>query len=193
MSKLLPLLLALALVLPSCAIKRLLAPSPAQKLSQLVAQHPELVRRDTIRDTVKVEVPKLVIKTQVRVVHDTIREARDAHVIDSLLWNVGRDLFDVQHQATKTQIIRLLDSRPAFPGDTLRADTLGIHLRVWLARDAYQVRIKRDEIQTKVPVNEIRDVLAPSGQPVWYRDRHIWIIIGLSALCLLLLFAAIRR
>ena len=93
----------------------------------------------------------------------------------------------------KTQIVRLLDSRPAFPGDTLRADTLGIHLRVWLARNAYQIHIKRDDIQTKVAVPEVREVIAPSGEPIWYRDRHIWIIIGLSILCLLLLFAAIRR
>ena len=194
MKRLLPFLwLVLAVLLPGCGIKKLLAPSPTQKLRQLVAQHPELVRRDTVRDTVKVAVPQLLIRTQVRVVHDTIREAHDTHLIDSLLWTVGRDLSDAQHQATKTQIIHLLSRRPSFPGDTLRADTLGIHLRVWLARNAYQVRIRRDEISTKVPVNEIHDVLAPTGQPIWYADRHIWIIIGLSVLCLLLLLAAIRR
>ena len=194
MKHLLPFLgLFLALLLPGCGIKQLLAPSPAQKLRQLVAQHPELVRHDTVRDTVKVAVPQLLIRTQVRVVHDTVREARDTHLIDSLLWTVGRDLSDAQHQATRTQIIHLLDSRPSFPGDTLRADTLGVHLRVWLARNAYQVRIRRDEIHAKVPVNEIHEVLAPTGQPIWYQDRHVWIIIGLSLLCLLLLLAAIRR
>ena len=186
-------LLVSSVLFCSCGVKKLLAPSPAQKLSELVLQHPELVRRDTIRDTVRVESPRLVVKTQVRVVRDTVREARDGHLIDSLLWCVSRDLSDAQHQTAKTEITRMLRSRPAFPGDTLRADTLGIHLRVWLARNAYQIHISRDPISARVPVDRVREVLAPTGQPVWYRDRHIWVIIGLGLLCLLLLLAAIRR
>ena len=190
---LLLLLLLFGLALPGCGVRRLLAPSPAQKLSELVAQHPELVRRDTIRDTVRVPVPRLVVQTRVQVVRDTVREAQQSHLIDSLLWEVSRDLSEAQHQVAKTRIIRLLDSRPAFPGDTLRADTLGIHLRVWLAHNAYQIHLRRDEIVARVPVNRVREVVAPSGQPVWYRDRHVWAIIGLALLCLLLLSALIRR
>lgn len=192
MSRLLPVLLLLSLALSGCGIKRLLAPSPAQRLSALVAQHPELVRRDTVHDTVRVVVPRILVQTRVQVVRDTVRERRDSHLIDSLLWAVGRDLSDAQHVAARSKIWALVNRQPPFP-DTLRADTLGIHLRIWIAQGAYQIHMQRDPIVAKVPVNQVREVLAPSGQPAWYADRHIWLIIGLALLCALLLLALIRR
>jgi hypothetical protein len=126
----------------SCALLR---KTPAEKVAELLLQHPDLVAAETIRVAVPYAVPAASFERVLVPVHDTIYVQRAATVLDSLLSQLQGRLDSAQRVATTAQLHRLLLSRPVL-NDTLCFDTLGVAGQFWRVGRAYRLRITRAPI-----------------------------------------------
>jgi hypothetical protein len=144
------------------------------KYPEFINQHPEFFPRDTVRIQIPFTLPPVVIHKTVTV-HDTLFVAADNHYLDTLLLELHRSVNEAQRQATEAKLHELLANRPVLR-DTLRADTLGVHLKVWLSgRYSYGISIRRDAIQGKAAGQVVRGGLAPCPAlpaPVHYPFYH---------------------
>jgi hypothetical protein len=131
------------------------APSPKEarravefleKYPDFVRQHRELFPRDTVKIKVPYTVPQIVVRTEYVPQHDTVYVAQDTHYLDTLLVELDHSLTVAQHEAAQAKVRALLLKRPVLR-DTLRADTLGIHIKVWLSGRNYKILIRRDAIR----------------------------------------------
>ncbi len=176
------LLLLLAALLITCSSCRLLRPTPAEKLADLVAAHPELARTDTIHDTVRVYVPQVEIRRVFVPVPDTVREQLERHTLDSLLSQLDVSLDSVQHVAARSRVLQWMLRRPVLH-DTLCFDTLGVMGRVWRVGHTYQLWIVRKALTQDVPTQHVVTRLLPCPPaPVyaWYDPKGWawWLLLG---------------
>ena len=180
----------LCLTLGSCAVSRLLRPTPEQQLSRLVARHPELSHRDTvtIRDTVTV--PAVRVETKFVYRPDPARERADSLNLDSLLQKLETSLDTAKRRAATREVFRYIRvARPAFP-DTLCFDTLGLRGKVWRAGSQYRISLLRREIRQPHEAKAIVTTLKPCTckTVIWYDPRTwpwLWVLAGFGAGCLL--------
>lgn len=116
------------------------------KYPDFIREHRELFPRDTVKIKVPYLVPQIVVRTEYKPVHDTVYVAQDTHYLDTLLVELDHSLTIAQHEAAQAKIKALLLKRPVLR-DTLRADTLGVHIKVWLSGRNYKILIRRDAIK----------------------------------------------
>lgn len=170
------LLFLATVLLCATSCKLLERPTPQQKLADLVEQHPELAVRDTVRDTVRVEVPRVVFQKVFVPVIDSARTQAERHQLDSLLSRVELRLDSVQRLAVRQRMQQWLASRPVLD-DTLCFDTLGVMGRVWRTGTAYQLWLERKAITQDVAREVVVDKLTPCSPcalPLiyaWYDPR----------------------
>jgi len=167
------LLLGSLLALASCT---LLKPTTAeQKIANFIQRHPEVAYRDTIRDTVRVEIPRIEIRKIF--VADTAQQRRDRVLLDSLLNNVETALDSVQRAAARQRIQQWAAKRPVL-NDTLCIDTLGVMGRIWRDGNTYQVWLERKGFTASAPVQTVVDQLKPCPPAPhfpWYDPRgFVW-------------------
>jgi hypothetical protein len=176
----------------SCALLR---KTPAEKVADLLAAHPELAAPETIRVAVPYEVPAVRFEKELVPVFDTIYVQRDATALDSLLSQLQGRLDSAQRVATTAQLHRLLLSRPVL-NDTLCFDTLGVAGQFWRVGRAYRLRITRAPITgtavaPPVVVQKLQ-ACTTCAELSWYNPARwgwpwfVWLGIGLVLGVLLL-------
>jgi hypothetical protein len=162
------------------------------KYPDFIRQHPELFPRDTVKIKVPYEVPAAAGLVKYVPVHDTVFIEREHSYIDTVLVEVERATTVAQRAAAEAKLHKFLDNRPVLR-DTLRADTLGVHIKLWLSGRTYKVLIRRDAIQGEAAGQLVTGGLAPCPPlpaPVhypFYNPRrwgwpwYVWFGLGILA------------
>ena len=198
MKNLLYLLLLLCLA-TACSVSRLL-PRPAEeptraqrreahRIAAFVADHPEMLKKDTVKVTVPFFVPQVQFKTRIVAVHDTVYLRAESNHLDTLLTQLAGSLDSAQRLATNAQVHRLLDNRPVLR-DTLCFDTLGVAGKIWLTGRTYQILITRAAVRDTTPARVAVQTLqvcppAPVVRHAWYDPAGwawpwwAWLLLGL--------------
>ncbi|MDF7809915.1 hypothetical protein [Hymenobacter sp. YC55] len=188
------------LLLLSCSPLRELRKTPAEKVAGFIADHPELVRPETVQVKVPFVVPQVRFERSFPViVHDTIWRQKEASQLDSLINHLSISLDTAQRTATKAKLHQLLDNRPVLR-DTLCFDTLGVQGRLWLKDRVYKLEIIRAAIQDTAKGAAVLGKLAPCPPPTapgplafewlqpatWAVPWWVWLLLGIClGVCLL--------
>ncbi|MDF7813613.1 hypothetical protein [Hymenobacter sp. YC55] len=161
------------LMASSCAVLQ----SPEKKVADFVANHPDLVRPETVKVYVPFRVPQVIIRKEFVPVHDTVWIQREAWQLDSLISNLQASLDSTQKAAVKAAVTPFVLDRPVLR-DTLCFDTLGVQGRFWRVGRNYKLEIIRAAIQGRAAGTVIAPKLRIYPQVLhfsWYDPRGwVW-------------------
>lgn len=130
-----------------------------RKLERLTDKYPQLLDKDTLRDTVTILVPEIEIDT-------FIQTNTDVSGVDSIL-NKFNDKLDsltrievgdeIKYYITKRQVIE----------DTIIHKEDGVTVSIWQEDELIRVKVEKPEEEVTEVVENIVDVVRPAEIPKW--------------------------
>jgi len=131
-----------------------------RKLEKLTDKYPQLVTKDTLRDTVTVILKEIKIDT-------FIQTSKDVSQVDSILLNFEDKLDSLTRIELGDEIKYYVTNRQVIE-DTLLHTEDGVTVKVWQDGDLIRISVdKPEEVITEV-IENIVDVIAPAPIP-WYK------------------------
>lgn len=150
-----------------------------RKLDRLTANYPQLLEKDTLRDTVTVLVPEIRLDT-------IIQTSQDVSGVDSILLQFKSRLDSVTALQLGDEIKYYVTNRQVIE-DTLIHKEDGVTVKIWQEGDLIQISVFKpaEEVQETVEIPYNKVVRAPVLP--WWKTLFLWlqrwgIVVGLMFL-----------
>lgn len=147
----------------------------SKKLDNLIAKYPQLVQKDTIRDTVSFVVPEIKIDT-------VIQTSKDVSYVDTIISKFDHKIDSLTSRQLKNEIKYYITKRQVIE-DTITHVENGVTVKIWQSKDLIRISVFKPKEEVLKPLEiPVEKIVKPEPSKWEILKRSVPILLILTVI-----------